>query len=79
MTVKDINLLDSSDTTLSGYPAHKVIYVGKPDGVKDLKVIQVWAQTDSKVYVITFAADLNSYSNYLGMVNVMLNSFTIIS
>ncbi|HLD06206.1 MAG TPA: PsbP-related protein [Candidatus Nanoarchaeia archaeon] len=75
--IADINLVDSSETALSGYPAHKVIYTGKPEGTRDLKLIQIWTLKDNKLYVITFTADVNNYANYLGIINMMFNSFKI--
>ena len=79
-SITDINLLDSTETTLSGYPAHKVIYSGKSDEdeARDVKMILVWAIKENQLYLLTYAAEADTYSNYLGIVDAMMNSFTFV-
>lgn len=74
--ITDFNIIDSSVTTLVGNPAHKIVYTGK-EGQNNLKWMQIWTIKDNKAYVITYTAKIDTYSNFLGTIQQMINSFKL--
>lgn len=75
--ITDINIVETESTTLAGNPAHKIVYTGR-QGQYILKWMQIWTIKNNKAYVITYTAEENTYSNFLGIVQEMINSFEII-
>ncbi len=71
-TFQDIKILDTNPTTLSGNPAHKVIFTAM-----NLKFIQVWTVKNDLAYIWSFASEEKSYPDYLETVQKMLDSFEI--
>ncbi len=84
----DANIIDSSATTLDGNPAHKVvytgtavkvaIYVGGIQGEYRLKWMQIWTIKDNKVYIISYAARVDKFSEFSDTTNQMISSFEVI-
>ncbi len=75
-TLTDFNLIESGATTLAGIPAHKVVYTGKQEQ-RNPKVYQVWTIINNKAYMIKYAADPSKYSEFLGIIQQMIDSFSI--
>ena len=75
-SVTDLNILDSSPFTLTDIPGHKVVYTGK-QGQYDLKWMQVWTVKNDKAYVISYTAETDTYSAFLGTAQEMIDSFEI--
>ncbi|MCX6742050.1 MAG: PsbP-related protein [Candidatus Pacearchaeota archaeon] len=73
----DVNMIDSSATTLGGNSAHKVVYTANM-GQYNGKFMQVYTIRNNKAYVITYTAQPSTYSYYLDIINQMINSFEII-
>jgi len=73
-----IKILDSSPTTLSGQPAHRIVYTDdRVEGIK-LKKMQVWSVlNNSKAYVLTFGSEESKYADYLPQVQRIMSSFKI--
>lgn len=76
--VESFSLLEVGFTRLSGIDARKLVYAGSSGGV-GLKFTQVIAINDGIMYVITYSAAENSYSEYLGELDDILASFTVTS
>jgi len=74
--VTDISAIDSSFTTLDGNSARKLVYSGK-QGIYDIKYMQILTIKDNKAYVITYTAEINKYTYFLGRIQEMVNSFEI--
>lgn len=70
-------ILDTIATTLDGNSAYKLVYTGK-QGQYNIKWMQVYTIKDDKAYVITYTAEMDSYSNFLGTAQEMINSFEIV-
>jgi serine/threonine-protein kinase len=70
-------VVDSSSTTLANNPARKVIYNLK-QGQYDLKLMQIYMLKGNKAYVITYTAEEDKYSDLLGTIQAMINTFEII-
>ena len=72
----NFEILDSGPVTLSGFPAYKLVFVGKgPDTEVKYKI--VWAVAGSKVYQISYLAFPSSYDRFLPKVDKMIGSFKI--
>jgi hypothetical protein len=68
--------IETTDTTLSGLPAHKIVFTATVDG-DQLKVLQTWTVKDGKAYVITYKAAPSNYGTYLSEAQQMIDSFQI--
>jgi hypothetical protein len=62
--------------TLSGLPAHKVVY-NETYGSARLEKLNIWTVTDNNVYDITFSALDSKFKEYYPIVESMINSFII--
>ena len=71
-TFPDIKIIESGSTVLSNMPAYKVAFTAS-----NLKFMQVWTIKNDLAYVWSYAATEDSYSDYLGIVQKMLDSFEI--
>jgi len=67
-----------SDTTamLAGNPAHKIVYKYNV-GQNDIKVMETLTVKDDKGYIIMYTAKAPKYSNYLPIIQKMMDSFKI--
>jgi eukaryotic-like serine/threonine-protein kinase len=72
----DAKILQQGETKLANQEAYQVIYTLKEDKT-DVQRLQVWTIKDNKVYIITYAADINQYDKYLNTAQKMINSFDI--
>jgi hypothetical protein len=75
-------LLESNSTTLSGLPAHKIVYTGLSDPFgngKELmyKVTSVWTLSGARAYVVTYAIFEEEYPTYLPVAERMIGSLEI--
>lgn len=73
---RDAVILEEANTTLANRPAYQIVYT-KKEGGRSLKRLQVWTVKDNKVYVITYTAESDKYSNYLAIAQKMISSFEI--
>ncbi len=76
-TIPDLNLLYSNSTTILNIPAHKIIYIGTAYGDR-AKWMQILFIKDNKIYTLLYTAQLNTYDDFLGIVQDMMDSFEII-
>lgn len=71
----DINILESSDITFAGHPAHKIIFTATDSTLHLRKAMQIWFKDDTKAYLITYKADVEKFPQYLPTIEKMLNTF----
>jgi hypothetical protein len=71
----DINILESSDITFAGHPAHKIIFTATDNTSHLRKAMQIWFKDDTKAYLITYKADVEKFPQYLPTIEKMLNTF----
>ena len=69
-------LIESSNSTLSGYPAHHIVYTYSLENV-DLKNLQIWTIADDMVYVLTYGGTTKEFDNSLPVIQNMIDSFEI--
>ncbi|MBI2548053.1 hypothetical protein HYW21_01765 [Candidatus Woesearchaeota archaeon] len=75
-TFADFSLLELGSVTLSGNPAYKIIFTGTA-GTQRLKFLQVFTIQNDISYVLTFVAEDDAFTDYLGTVQKMVDSFVI--
>lgn len=78
--VQNPNILESSEDTLSGIRAYRLVYTGEMESngnVYALKWLQVYTIKNNKVYMFTYTSAEDSYSDYLDSVEEMIDSFEI--
>lgn len=75
-SIKDFKLNNSSKITLAGNSARKLIFTGKSDKY-NLKWLQIIAEKNNKIYVLTYTAEASKYSKFLGNIQKMIDSFEI--
>jgi eukaryotic-like serine/threonine-protein kinase len=71
----DINILESSDITFAGHPAHKIIFTATDSTLHLRKAMQIWFKDDTKKYLILYKADVEKFPQYLPTIEKMLNTF----
>ncbi len=62
-------------TTIAGNSAYKVVYSARNSEGIDLKNMTLWTIKNSKVYNITYSALQANYSDYLPVIQNIINSF----
>ncbi|MGC1133503.1 MAG: PDZ domain-containing protein [Nitrososphaeraceae archaeon] len=75
----DSKIIESTETTLAGSPAHKVIAIFKERNQYETYLINIWTIKDGKVYEIRYLSDPKRYHNCLPVAEKMIRSFEIIS
>jgi eukaryotic-like serine/threonine-protein kinase len=72
-----IRLLQSFPNTLSGLPAHMIVYSENSQGI-DLQKMQIWTiVNNTTAYVVTFGAEQAQFWRYLPAVESMVSSIQI--
>ncbi|MDQ4073518.1 MAG: DUF1795 domain-containing protein [Thermoproteota archaeon] len=72
----NFSLLESSNATLSGYPATQIIYTYNMDGV-NLKNLQIWTLANNMAYVITYGGITKEFEDSLPAAQSLIDSFEI--
>lgn len=72
----NFTLIESSNSTLSGYPASQIVYTYTIEDV-DLKNFQIWTVADDMVYVLTYGGTTKEFDNSLPVIQDMIDSFEI--
>lgn len=73
----NFTLLLSNSRTVNGMNAHEIIYTLTQDDIQ-LKHKMVCVEKNGKVYILTYGATVNSYDDYLSIVEESINSLVII-
>jgi serine/threonine-protein kinase len=76
-TNPDLEISESSSTTLAGKPAHKVVFSATDNNQVKRKALQLWTVVDNKAILITYKAQPDKYSSYLPTIEKMINSFQV--
>ncbi|MDQ2685726.1 MAG: DUF1795 domain-containing protein [Thermoproteota archaeon] len=72
----NFTLLNSFETTLSGYPAHQIEYTYALDGL-ELKNAQIWAIADNVVYAVTYGGTTEEFESSLPVFETLMESFQL--
>ena len=76
-TNPDLELSESTSTTLAGKPAHKVAFSATDNNQVQRKALQLWTVIDNKAILITYKAQPDKYSSYLPIIEKMIDSFQV--
>jgi len=70
---------ETENVTLGGKPAYEIVYESvSEDGKDQLRFMQLFAQHNDQVYVVTYVAEFSAYSYFLNNVELMLSTFAFI-
>ncbi len=72
----NFTLLNSFETTLSGYPAHQIEYTFALEGL-DLKNVQIWTIADNIVYAVTYGGTTEEFDSSLPAFEKLIASFQL--
>ena len=70
---QNATILESSETTLAGNPAHRAIFTLQ----NKTELLQIWTLKEDKAYIITYQANLNDYPKNLPTFQRMVESLQI--
>ena len=70
-------VIESKPFTLGNHEAHKLIYSTITGGDEFFKKMQIYTIYNNKVYLITFTAQETLFSNYIPLVENMIDTFEI--
>ncbi len=72
-----ISILESSPSTLSGLPAHEIIYLSGLQNLNLKKMQTFTIVNDNTAYVVTFGAEESQFDKYIPAIMKMVNSIRI--
>ena len=76
-TIPGFNLLQPlNKTTLDGKPAYQVVYTGL-EGTDTTETMKLWVRSGSLRYIVTYSANVESFSSHLDSVRNILGSLKI--
>jgi hypothetical protein len=70
------NLLNSSNTTLAGYPAQRLVFTLVSGGTTNQGMVEL-TLVNNTGYALTYYATQAEYPNYVGIAQNMMQSFNI--
>ena len=73
----NLELSESTSTTLAGKPAYKVVFSATDNNQVERKAMQLWTVIGNKAVLITYKAQPDKYSNYLPTIEKMIGSFQV--
>jgi eukaryotic-like serine/threonine-protein kinase len=76
----DFKLLQSNMTTLSGNPAHKIVYTFTsldPSFISQFESMNIWTIKDDKVYTISYSESKSEYQKHLPAIQRIIDSLQI--
>jgi hypothetical protein len=66
---------ENGNALLAKREAFQVIYTGKDENNKSLKMREIWNLKDKKAYIITYEAAADKYDEFSKVVDEMVDSF----
>ena len=77
-SLANYSLVSQADITLGGEPAYQIVYESKSDNGTEMRFMQIFAEHDGKVYVVSYIAEFSAYTYFLTNVEQMLSTFAFI-
>ncbi len=74
-TVSNYKLVSETDITLGDEPAYQIVYESTDDEGNELRFLQIFAQHNEKIYIITYIGEFSSYTYFLSSVEKMIPTF----
>ncbi|MEA3420909.1 MAG: PsbP-related protein [Acidobacteriota bacterium] len=77
LILTDFNITYNASTTLAGFSGYTLIFTFR-QGTYTLKQRKIWTIENNTLYLLTYSVDQNLYSDYVSVVEQMVNSFEIL-
>jgi hypothetical protein len=74
-TLPNFKLIEWSQILVAGKPAYKIVFTYSNPEVGTTKTMEILADRVDKIYVLSFNADVEKYSNYSLVIDRMVKSF----
>lgn len=75
-SVENYKLVSEKEITLSGETAYEIVYESSSaDGSNALRFMQIFAEHNEKIYVLTYIGQFESYTYFLPDVEKMIGTF----
>ena len=72
---KDFKLESSQNSVIGGKTAKKIIFTATDNRLQERKALQVITINNNNIFIITYKASINKYSDYESTINDMISSF----
>jgi len=76
LILTDFNITYNASATLAGFSGYALIFTFR-QGIYTFKQREIWAIENNMLYLLTYSVDQNLYSDYVGVVEQMINSFEL--
>jgi len=76
-TLPNFKLIESSPTLVAGKPAYKIVFTYSNPEVGTSKTMEILAASADKIYLLSFNADVQKYSDYVLAIDRMIKSFQL--
>jgi eukaryotic-like serine/threonine-protein kinase len=76
-TLPNFKLIESSPILVAGKPAYKIVFTYSNPEVGTSKTMEILAASADKIYLLSFNADVQKYSDYLLAIDRMIKSFQL--
>ena len=77
LLLTDFNITYNASTTFAGFSGYTLIFTFR-QGIYTFKQRETWAIENNMLYLLTYSVDQNLYSDYVGVVEQMVDSFEIL-
>jgi hypothetical protein len=74
-----VDVKNSSEVTIAGYPAHRLVLAHTPlqDNMLIVNSMSIWAAVGNRLYLLAYSGEQSSFNQHLPEVNQMLESLVI--
>jgi eukaryotic-like serine/threonine-protein kinase len=76
-TLPNFKLIESSPILVAGKPAYKIVFTYSNPEVGTSKTMEILAASADKIYLLSFNADVQKYSDYVLAIDRMIKSFQL--
>ena len=78
-SVKNYKLVSEKEIELAGEKAYQIVYEStSDDGEEQLRFMQIFAEHNGKIFVLTYIGEFSSYSYFLTDVEKMIGTFKFV-
>jgi len=73
----NFEMVESRSTTLSGLPAHKIVFTSSSYEYGEAKSMAVWTVIGDRAFTILLQSEKAAYERYIPLVEELVDSFVI--
>jgi hypothetical protein len=83
LTIKssDVNIIEAYETMLAHKPAYRVVYtdvIMREEKHYNIKALQLWVIKNEEIYVVSYYAEADEYTDFLSIIEEMISTFEIL-